>query len=669
MTVIFQNLLGSGIFSHLARTTSDLTLTAMDLVSQKYLVKEFGDVIFNEAHHEPYEKAIIVINEHGHYLGDWRSSDVETVRQMILLFEICLRWFENHLHARLLSLFAKEDCVIQDLLNFNFMIFNTKLESCDPIQEINETQRIYLNEFFYKILGVKKKLKGTFQDLNEALLLLSVDGMSKFQKEIESLPNADFFDEEGCVRDCRSQIFDYLHKLIKHLDEAIFQVRNYVERLDIALNIKHQVLGIAHTYITLLSDVKDIQQKMQNRDFLTVVIHGPDNSLLPVGIVYAQDLRQGKLGTVSLRDFCNLEEVKKADYLEVISVVDHHKTSLKTLSAPTALISDVQSCNVLIAEQMFILNDKYSLGGMSPEQIQAQIQKVSSNLNTVGEMRVLKRLLQRRLVANQKSSHYIHPRREFIEYLSCLHAILDDTDLLTKVSQRDIECVANLLNRLKSMSIGEEVEIIHFDDLPRGKGFVKAAAQRILQQEDMYALYKQVYDLRESEIERHLNLCSQDGICNIFLDTKEQNGCARVGQTKMFASNFPLFLKHAQKIRQVWLEQSQEIFKKKMEVDLYIHMMSTISSANEVYKNQLGSYEHQDELWLWIPDTQQGYYHLNSFLSGFQYAIRNLQDTLSLEFLNPSSPKLLQIFTDHFPKAPQKISQNLGTTPMVIARF
>ena len=42
-----------------------------------------------------------------------------------------------------------------------------------------------------------------------------------------------------------------------------------------------------------------------------------------------------------------------APYLEVISVVDHHKSSLKTPSVPTALIGDTQSCNVLIAEQAF----------------------------------------------------------------------------------------------------------------------------------------------------------------------------------------------------------------------------------------------------------------------------------------------------------------------------
>ena len=58
------------------------------------------------------------------------------------------------------------------------------------------------------------------------------------------------------------------------------------------------------------------------------------------------------------------------------------------------------------------------------------------------------------MTAYQKLPFFIHPAREFREYLCFLHAILDDTDLLTKVSSRDLECVAQFLNRLKSLSDG-----------------------------------------------------------------------------------------------------------------------------------------------------------------------------------------------------------------------
>lgn len=669
ITSVFRNLFGSNIFSYLARTTPTLTLTAMDLVTQKLLKKELGHTVVSTIDHGSNEKAIILINEQGHYLGDWRSSDVELVRQIIILVKACLHWFENNLHTNLISLFAKEDLSIRDLSAFNSSTFDIRIKDCEPAQDFNEKQQSHLNDFFYKVLGVEKGFEGTFRDLNEALDRLSIRGMLSFQKETEEIASSHIFDEKGCLKENRPQIFNYLKEMIKHLDEAIFEVRNYVERLDIVLSIKYKVLGMPYTYITLRSDVDEMRQKMQNHDFLTVVIYEQDGSLFPVGIVLARDLREQGLGTVTLRDFCNLEEVRMSSYLEVISVVDHHKSSLKTLSVPTALIGDAQSCNVLIAEQMFMLNDKYSLGGMNLEQIEAQIQEASSHLTNSSQMRILQRLLQRRLIAHQNQPYYIHPGREFTEYLCFLYAILDDTDLLTKVSNRDLRCVSQLLNRLKSLSLGCEVEIVHFDDIPKETNFVKAAALCILQQPDMYALYKQIYSLRESEVEANLNFCIQGLFSNIFLDAKEQNGCARVGQTKMFYSNFTFFFKHAPDIRQIWLNQSQDVFKEKPEIDLHIHMISTIAGADEVYKNQIGHYKHHDELWFWTAPTQQGYRHLNSFLAGFQYAVKDLKTSLSLEFLDSPPEEFMNIFALHFPEIPKNKSPLQSTAPIAILRF
>src|SRR5207253_3156761 len=148
-------------------------------------------------------------------------------------------------------------------------------------------------------------------------------------------------------------------------------------------------------------------------------------------------------------------------------------------------------------------------GGLTVKEIEQQISHVSRESPSPRHTRILQRLLQRRIAAQTADLFFVHPQREFYEYLFFLHAILDDTDLLTKVSNRDVECVAQLLNRLKSLSLGREAEIISFDDLPRDKSFAKTAAQRILQQPDLYSLYKQIYDFRELEVESNLELCSQ----------------------------------------------------------------------------------------------------------------------------------------------------------------
>lgn len=668
-TSIFGNMFGSGLFFYLPRTAQTLTLTAMDLVNPKRLTKELGHTLISAIDHGSNEKAVILVNEQGHYLGDWRSSDVELVRQIIILFKSCLHWFENNLNTHLISLFAKKHLSIQDFPAFNSRVFDVKIKDCEPALDFNEKQKGYLHEFFCQILGMEKGLEATFRDLNQALSRLSIMEMLAFEKEVESIPSSNIFDEQGQLKEDRPKIFHHLQGLFNHLDEAILKVRNYVERLEIVVGIKHLVLGLPHVYITLRSDVDEVRHKMQDYDFLTVVIHEQDGSLFPVGIVRARDLRESGLGTVTLRDFCNLEEVKMASYLEVISVIDHHKSSIKTFSVPTALIGDAQSCNVLIAEQTFILNDKYSLGGLTPQQTDEQIQEVSADLKTPSQLRILQRLLQRRLVAHTAGAFYIHPKREFNEYLCFLHAILDDTDLLTKVSHRDLACVSQLLNRLKSLSVGREVEIVHFDDIPYDKNFIKMASQRVLQQADMYSLYKQIYSFRESEVESHLDLCKSGHYSNIFLDAKVQNGCARVGQTKMFASNFPYFLQHAHEIREIWLQKSNEVHRENPEVDLHIHMISTIASADEVYTNQIGPYSHQDELWFWIPPSQQGYNHLNNFLAGFHYGVKGLFD-MSIEFLGSDTQEYVRIFSHHFPHVPKKESiDSPQSLPITILRF
>ena len=174
-----------------------------------------------------------------------------------------------------------------------------------------------------------------------------------------------------------------------------------------------------------------------------------------------------------------------ASYLSVISVVDHHKSSLKTNSPSLAIIGDAQSCNVLVAELAMDIYDRYSTGGINPEEILKQIDSLENN-PSIYHAHLLQRLLKRQIAAETKGNYYIHPLREFTEYLYFIHAILDDTDLLTKVSSRDVHCVVALLNRLKTLSAKKEIEMIRLDDLPKNQDFPSVAAKRILKNADMY---------------------------------------------------------------------------------------------------------------------------------------------------------------------------------------
>lgn len=665
-----RELLGSSLFTSVANPSDTLTLSALDLVTQQGFLKKKGTASISSLELNAPERAVIYVDENGYYLGDWHNSDAEPVRKIIIRFKSCLRWFENNLHVQLISLFAKKNLHTKDIPPFLSSVFDVTISECEPAKEFTERQKKYLHDLFLNVFGLEKGLDSTFAELNEALTHLSVYDLKQFQTELESLQDSDLFDASGCLREDRPAIFHRLEKIIERLDRAIHYVRDYAEQLDIAMHIKRKVFDSTPEVITMRSHVEDIRIRMKNKEYLTVVIPEEGNKLFPVGIVWADALQKQALGTVTFRDFSNQEEVKMASYLAPISVVDHHKVSLKTSSTPMALIADSQSCNVLLAEQAIGLNVRYSLGGMTLEQIESEIAELQKTPKTLSNLRLQQRLLQRQLAATHSDHpYYVHPDRELTEYLCFLHAILDDTDLLTKVSKRDIVCVVELLNRIKSLMIKRDVEVIHLDDIPRDENFVATAAKQILKHPETYSLYRKVFETKELELEKCLKATHESEYASIFLDTKEQNGCCRIGQTKIFTSNYPSFHSHSFKLMKYWLKNAKAVQEESPEIDFHLHMISTVASANEVYEDTVGTCYHQDEIWFWVPDTQKAYDHLTSFLTAFQTAHR-LVSKASLEFLDPNKEELKEIFFRNCNGISiKKTSPTKELLPIVILRF
>jgi hypothetical protein len=270
-------------------------------------------------------------------------------------------------------------------------------------------------------------------------------------------------------------------------------------------------------------------------------------------------------------------------------------------------------------------------------------------------------------VLEKNASTYIHPEREYIEYLHFLYGILDDTDLLMKVSLKDVEIVASLLNRMKSIVCKKQVEIISFEGIERNKDFVKNAAQVILQNKDMYTIYKKVYAFREKEVEKNMRLCVENQPHNLFADTKEQNGCCRIGQTKVFAKNMQTFHRYSKDLRKVWVHKAQALYKDRSEYDLHIQMISTIVGAEEVYKGIKLEYHHKDELWVWIPESDLAQEHLKRFLNAFQDNPQLAENHLEIEYLGNNAQILSQLFNESFLQVPIKIVK--ADIPMAVLYY
>ncbi|HEX2583403.1 MAG TPA: hypothetical protein VHL30_04730, partial [Chlamydiales bacterium] len=465
---VFRDLFGSAVFTHLAKTRTMLHLSASDLMTRKgMLTKRLSDSIANIDHGRD-QSAVVVVDEEGFFLGDWRSIDVEGVQEVILLVSSCLRWFQNMLNLHLIGFFAKDSLHFQEMQTEFKRAFAVKLSECEPALAFTSKQKQKTQDFLIRVLSLPQGLQTTFEEVGKRIGNV---GAASFLEEAKTL-----FDNKGHLIDQRARIFSFLEKAISQLNVGIIEIRKRLEKLDVALQMKKEVFAHHPTFLSVRADLEEIRSKMGSYAYLTVGY--PDQGkFYPVGIVQAEVIRRAVLGTVSLRDFCNREEIGIPPYLEVISVIDHHKSTLTTSAPPFALIADAQSGNSLVGTQAFLINDRYSLQGQTVADIEGELKKQREDSSSLGT-RLSERLLRKRRVAQEKGSYYVHPDREFIEYLHFLYAILDDTDLSSKVSVIDVECVKELLNRMKSIAMQRECEVVSLDDLPRDKNFPKKAAER-----------------------------------------------------------------------------------------------------------------------------------------------------------------------------------------------
>ena len=646
IAMLFQTVFTKDVLDVLARQTPTLSLTALDLVCSKDVVRLN---INSHLTHIHAGKLIVAVDDKGHFKGDWRASDAEQVRQVINAFYGLIRWLEHTIYYSLISAYAKEKVTKKDIQTTIKALFNTKLEQSDAANEYSDIQKNQVSTFLKSVLKIPKGLNATYQELSAAL---NVD----FEVETAGL-----FAKDGTLQEDRPNLFKHLETHFRQIAAASSSCRQTLERFSILLAIKDQVLGIPSQFITLKSDVEEIRTKINNLEYLTVAIPEEDGNWFPVGVVYANDIKRKPLGTVSLRDFSSENETKMASYLEVVSIIDHHKSDIKTSSASTIIVGDAQSANTIVAEQVLSLNKRYSLLGMSPQAIISQKKTLQTSVTTLSDLRALQDLVELAINAEKTHElHYIHPMREYSEYLFFLHAILDDTDLLTKVSNRDLEVIRVLLNRMKSLSCAQNKEIISFDGIARDAHFTESASRRILQNDDMYSIYQKIYAHKEKEVETNLAACIKGKASTIFTDTKEQNGCARIGQTKLFSTNFSSFTKHSHTLQTLWLNQAQKIYENTPQIDLHMQMITTIATADEVHQGKTGKWKHHDELWIWVPPVQAALEHLVNFLNAFSASELVQQNDMQVEFLGDNFWDLELVFSQNFPKAIKCIQNNTG---------
>ncbi|MEX0962086.1 MAG: hypothetical protein WDZ28_04430 [Simkaniaceae bacterium] len=666
---LFQDYFGQKVFHTYAKKRQKLTLCSFDLMSQKDLIRKTPQDPVLSLDHERNRNAVVVFDPEGYYLGDWRYFDVEGVRQVVTALENCLRWLEGDIHARLISFFSTETVLKKDVKPFNQLLLMEKICESEPGKDLTFRQQKALQLYLEKVLMVESGFDTTFLEFSTAMEEQSIADFMPFKEALTQLDSEEFFDEKGMIRENRPKLFTYLKRMMKALSSAFRSVRLYVERLEIALQIKSKVFGYDPKTLSYRADIEEVKTKMDGYPYLTVIYPDKSGRSIPVGVIHGLDLQKSTLGTVTLRDFCNREETKIPPFLDIISVIDHHKTALTTTAPPMVLIADAQSSNTLVASLCFAINDRYALGGQSEESIEVQLKELEKEPWTPRKSRLMQRLFQKKAICTHQKPYYVSKEREAIEYRHYLFAILDDTDLLTKVTSRDIECVATLLNRLKSLALSKEIEVIDFDDLPRDREFSRHAAKQLLQNRDLYSLYDKVYIKREAAVNENIELCLNGQENDLFSDTKIQNNCCRVGQIKLFVKNVSFLQERSDRLKEMWVGFSNDMHHHKREIDLYLQMISTISSAEELVSGKEIKHDHQDELWIYITETDLAIEHLRLFLNAFQNSPQIKENEIQVSVYGERAKYMAHIFQDAFRKCPLEIIEKKGGATHAVIRY
>lgn len=634
---LFLDLFGEAAFKRIAKSKAMISPVAMDLVRQNRFIKVHGESNIRDFQHKRFANHIVLVDDHGYYIGDWRVSDVDTVGRIQRLLNICLNILEKQVVQRLTSILSKrrvERVEIEDFLN---SIFKQKVpEHGMLLHRFSSKDYEQLDAYLKKVLGVKDGCQATMEEFFNRMDDIAYTSFNNFVTELNKLRDDDLYDPDKCLIHESHAIFKVFNQAYTSLIESTKKCRSHFDRLDIAMAVKKIVLGYQPSYLTTKAELSEVSEKMRDYGHITVCYPDRQDKLIPVGVIHREDLENPVQGTVTLRDFCNYDEIKVAKTIQVISAIDHHKSTMSSNTCMTLTVADVQSVNVLVAEKAFEINDSYGTRGQSPESIEEQIAELNSQESTPYQMRMLERLIRKKQALHRsENTFFISPIRELQEYLFFLNAIIDDTDLLSKCGWRDILCVAELINRIKSIILKKEVEVLDISHYPRSPRYLKQAIREVLVNEDSYSFYKGIYDHREKVVDTWVE--SPDFRFRCFEDRKIQNETCAVSQLKLFPRNRKCFEDNRTELLKYWFKVKSLVRTKTPEVDFFLHMTSTIPGAQEAFDGSMQKDGEEDEIWLSVNyDSDQSTSRFRQFLDFIKVSPKYSQIKLHLSIEGPA---------------------------------
>jgi hypothetical protein len=647
---MFTKIYSDEIFYRVAKQKSLISHVAMDILTQDRLTKARGDVNIRDLNHNRHSDHIIYVDREGFFLGDWRVSDVDAIAQVQRLLNMFMHAYEKEMIFSLTKFFMtphfqKSACeeLIHNLLGKTIPEFSMQA------YKLTDKKTHELDTYLKKVLGVPGGYLTPINIFFDRMDDLAGSTFQQYGNELKKLSDPEYYDNDQKADFEKEEIFTIIHNAYHLLIESTKTLRCYLDRLDVAMAIKHEVLGFKRTTVGTKAEIHEIKSKTNDYRHMTVVFNDKQGRQVPVGVVHRDDLDAPVQGTVSFRDFCNYDEIKLHDYLEVISAIDHHKSTISSKTAMVLTVADVQSCNVITAEKAFEINDRFSSRGQSLVSIDAQVKEIQSKGDLdQSDLRLLEKLFRKkRAIANvAHTPFFVSPDRELQEYILCLNAIIDDTDLLNKCCWRDLIVTTELINRIKSLQLKKEVEIIDFNDVNKDRRELKKCIREVLKNKELYSFYKSIYDHRENVVDQLINEVLPKSDTRFFEDRKIQNQSCAISQFKLFPGNWKSLQKNRNNILEKWMSISLQVRRKVSEVDFFLHMMSTIPGADEAYRgiaNQTGT---DDEFWLsGLPEADESVSRMRQFFINLRKSSIHQNINLRCHIEGTAGPRI-EIFTN-----------------------
>ncbi|WP_108623794.1 hypothetical protein [Candidatus Similichlamydia epinepheli] len=568
-----DSLLGIGNFDILCRRRESLEAEACDLSSPCAKCSSANDLLREASNH----KSLLVVNENGQYLGEWNAEDSEMFYSIVMPLTHLLDSFESQIRSSLFDCFSRESPneELQKLL----WSFENKIVAEDvTFLRYSDLSKSRLKTLFESVFSFS-----IFETIKSMSFALKKNGICELTQCFEAIEKLLAFDFS---KKTLFSVFIEIKTALQTLEKLSENCFAFLRKGSSALLLKRNLWCSEPRWVTPQATFSKLTELFQkDHSPISLIISNNKNQLIPIGCIESERVQSSKVGTVSLRDFSNRSEARIATHLDIISVIDHHKTFIETSAPSSSCTADVQACSVLLHEL---------------EELSFRIQD------------------------QEDDATYVHPDRRFIFSFSLLASIFDDTDLLVKAKRRDCLAVRDLIEQFSGSPIQWE----------KGRSLADLK-QQLLTEPSAFSIYSKFFDLRKKNLEKALHCAAKFESFELFTDTKVQGAGVLVGQSKLFLTNWANLKQLRPLIIQQWLHFCEG---KNSEAHFFCHLMSTILSAEQVMKGKQHPEDHKDQLWI----AGRSKKRINLFLKSLLENETALKET-EIEFINGDA------LTDKFP--------------------